>query len=483
MMLDSLMEERVRKLRHLQALGFDAYPATVRRTAAIGKISDSFPAWSRGGKKVYVAARIKSLRDQGGIVFITIADASGEIQAVLQKTNLKDFDLWKSSLDIGDFVEVGGTLFKTKRGEKSIEAKTLRLIVKALRPIPSEFYGLHNTETRLRKRYLDLLTHPELRDLFRRKNIFWKTIREFLSREGFLEVETSTLEATPGGADAEPFVTHHNALDTDFYLRISLEIALKKLLVGGYDKVFEIGRVFRNEGIDAEHLQDYTAMEFYLAYADHEDMMRLVERMYKELVKAVCGSTITVYDGKKIDWGKKWPKIDYYTIFREKTGLDLTGATREELFRKAQEKNLQPERRSGRGRLIDFIFKKTVRPEFIQPCFLTGHPLDISPLAKNDAKNPDKVLRFQVMAAGSELGNGWAELNNPEEQRRRFGEQMKLREAGDKEAQRLDEDFLEAMEYGMPPTAGFGLSERVFAVLMDKPIRETVFFPPMRRKD
>ncbi len=481
-MLDSLKEERIKKLRHLQALGLDTYPATVKRSAPISEILQKFTVWNRTGKAVFAAGRIKSIRDQGGIIFTTLADGSGEIQVVLQKTALKDFDLWKGALDIGDFVEVGGKLFKTKRGESSVQVRNLRLLVKALRPIPSEFYGLHDVETRLRKRYLDLLTHPELRDLFRKKNIFWKTIREFLIGESFLEVDTPTLEATPGGADAEPFITHHNALDTDFYLRISLELPLKRLLVGGYDKVFEIGRVFRNEGIDAEHLQDYTAMEVYWAYADREDMMKLVERMYKQLVKKVCGGYTTVYNSRKINWGRKWPRVDYYTAFKEKTGLDLGSATREELFRKAAEEDLQPDRHLGRGRLIDLIFKKMIRPGLMQPCFLVGHPIDISPLAKADPENPGKVLRFQVMAVGSELGNGWAELNDPEEQRRRFEEQMRLREAGDKEAQRLDEDFLEAMEYGMPPAAGFGLSERVFSVLVDKPIRETIIFPPMRRK-
>jgi lysyl-tRNA synthetase class 2 len=481
-MLDALRGERIRKLRHVQALGFDAYPATVKRTAPLSTIVANFSSWSRAGKKIYAAARIKSMRDQGGIVFLTLADESGEIQAVLQKINLKDFDIWKETLDVGDFVEVSGKLFKTKRGEKSIEARTLRLLVKALRPIPSEFYGLHDTETRLRKRYLDLLTHPELRDLFRKKNVFWKTIREFLTGEGFLEVETPVLEATPGGADAEPFITHHNALDTDFYLRISLEISLKKLLVGGFERVFEIGRIFRNEGIDAEHLQDYTQVEFYWAYADYEDLMKLVERMYKQIVKAVNGSMLSSFRGKKINWGRKWPKIDYYEIFEEKTGIGLRSATRDQLFKKAVELDLYPQRGLGRGRLIDLIYKKTVRPELIQPAFLVNPPIDIEPLAKRLAEDPSRVARFQVVACASELGKGFSEANDPLDERERFIEQMRLREKGDKEAQRLDEDFLEALEYGMPPAAGFGLSERFFSVLVNKPMRETIFFPPMRAR-
>ncbi len=480
-MLDSLRDERLRKLRHLQSLKIDAYPAEVHRTASIAEAIKNFPSWSKSKKRISLVGRVRSIRDQGKIVFLTISDQDGEMQVVIQESNLKDFELWKNSMDNGDFIEASGTLFKTNRGEKSIEARAVRIVGKALLPIPSEFYGLRDTELRLRKRYLDLMTSPESREMFRKKNIFWKTVRDFLTKEGFLEVETSALETTPGGADAEPFVTHHNALNTDFYLRISLELALKRLIVGGYEKVFEIGRVFRNEGIDAEHLQDYTSSEFYWAYADHEDMMRLVERLYKQVVKAVTGDMITVYGGKKINWGKKWPRVDYYRLFNERTGLDLTRASHSDLLKKAGEMGLQPDRALGRGRLIDLIFKQ-IRSELVQPCFLVGHPLDISPLAKADSTDSGRVLRFQILAAGSELGNGWSELNDPEEQRRRFEEQMKLRAAGDKEAQRLDEDFIEALEYGMPPTAGFGLSERVFSILVDKPMRETIFFPPMRRK-
>jgi lysyl-tRNA synthetase class 2 len=261
-----------------------------------------------------------------------------------------------------------------------------------------------------------------------------------------------------------------------------LEIALKKLLVGGYEKVFEIGRIFRNEGVSAEHLQDYTELEFYLAYADYEELMKLVERMYKAVVKAVTGGVTTVFEGKKINWGRKWPKIDYYTIFKERTGLNLGKASREELFERARREDLKPEGSLGRGRLIDLLFKKFVRPTLIQPSFLVDPPADIEPLAKRLTKDPERVARFQVMACGSELGKGFSEANDPVDERERFLEQMKLREHGDKEAQRLSEDFLEALEYGMPPAAGFGLSERLFAVFMDKPVRETVFFPPMRAR-
>ncbi len=492
-MLEDLIKERFKKLELLRKAGIEPYPARVGRTITIGEARKKFAALAKSKKKISVSGRIWSIRDQGGVVFLDLKDESGQIQAVLKKdnlttsqvVNLKDFDFWRSVLDRGDFISVNGQLFKTKKGEESIEVKELRILVKSLRPIPSEWYGVEETETRLRQRYLDILINPDVKEIFRKKAIFWESFREFLKKEGFLEVETPTLENIPGGADAEPFKTHHNALNTDFYLRISLELPLKKLLVAGFEKVFEIGRVFRNEGIDKEHLQDYTQLEFYWAYHDYNDLMVLLEKMYKAVIKKTCGALTTAYEGKKIDWAKKWQKIDYVEAFKKANGLDPTFASADELLEKAQSLGLESERNLknlGRGRLIDLIFKKTVRPNIIQPAFLINAPLDVSPLAKKSDKNPRVVERVQVVAAGTELGNGWSELNDPTDQKQRFEEQMKLREAGDKEAQQLDEEFLVAMEYGMPPAAGFGLSERLFAVLMDKPVRETVIFPLMRPK-
>lgn len=338
-------------------------------------------------------------------------------------------------------------------------------------------------ETRLRKRYLDILINEEVRELFRKKTLFWQTCRDFLVRGGFFEVETPVLEATPGGADAEPFTTHHNALDTDFFLRISLEIPLKKLLVAGYEKVFEIGRVFRNEGIDREHLQEYTQMECYAAYWDHERMMNFVEALYKDVIKKTMNDLCVQHGDKIIDWEKKWPRLDYFELFLKANNIDLRMATDDDLRQKAMELKLEVPAYLGRGRLIDLIYKKTVRPTLMEPSFLVNHPIEVSPLAKKDPADHHLVLRFQPVALGTELGNGWAELNDPIDQRTRFKEQMRLREAGDTEAQRSDEEFLEAMEYGMPPAAGFGLSERLFSIIVDRPMRETVIFPPMRRSN
>lgn len=480
-MIEDLIEERRKKLNNFIKAGVEPYPEKSKRTHKISEALADFSRLGKAEKKIFICGRIFGMRVMGNIAFYDLRDEGGKIQGVLKKDNLKkDFALFKENLDIGDFIEVGGVLFKTKTGEKSLEVKNLKLLVKTLRPLPSQWHGLEDVETRLRKRYLDILTNPEVKETFIKKNVFWRTFRDYLQKEGFLELETPVLEATPGGADAEPFMTRHNALDQNFYLRISLEIALKKILVAGYEKVFEIGRIFRNEGISPEHLQDYTQLEFYWAYEDQDTLMKFVEKMYKEVIKKTCGSLTINWQGKKINWGKKWPKVDYSKIFKERIGLDFNKAGRDELFKKAKEIGLKPEPGLGKGRLIDLLFKKVVRPTLTQPIFLVNQPAEIEPLAKKQAKNPNLVCRFQIVACGTELGKGFSEANDPLDQRQRFEEQMALREGGDKEAQRLDENFLEALEYGMPPAAGFGVSERLFAILMDKPIRETTIFPLMR---
>ncbi|HEX4104322.1 MAG TPA: lysine--tRNA ligase [Candidatus Paceibacterota bacterium] len=479
-MLDDIVKERRKKLELLKSKGIDPYPAHVPRTSSVAEALRDFEKLTKAEKEVSLAGRLRSMRDQGKIVFADIEDGSGKMQVVLKEDTLKDLEFWRSALDIGDFVSVTGPLFATKRGEKSIEARSLVMAAKSLLPLPDKWEGIEDAELRLRKRYLDLIATPELRELFRKKTVFWETLREFLKKEGFMEVETPVLQTLPGGADAEPFKTHHDALDTDVYLRIALELSLKKLLVGGFEKVFEIGRVFRNEGIDREHLQDFTFLEFYWAYAGYEELMPFVERMFQEAIRKTCGGLVTEHNGQKIDWSKKWEKVDYVEAFKRETGLDPLEASEKDLIKKAKELKLEPEKHFGKGRLVDLIYKKTVRPKLVQPCFLVDPPAEVVPLAKRLASDPRRVARMQPVACGTELGNGYTELNDPLDQRARFDEQMKLRKAGDKEAQPLDEDFLEAMEYGMPPATGFGMSERVFAVLMDKPVRECVFFPLMR---
>lgn len=478
---EKLYQDRLKKLEALKKLGIDPFPTKGERTHTVAEVLADFAKLEKGGKNITLTGRIKALRAHGGLVFGNIEDESGAMQFMLREEDLgkEKFSVF-ANFDIGDIFEGTGTLTETKRGEKTLVLSDFKILTKSLRGLPDQFHGLKDIETRLRKRYLDLLANPDVREMFRKKSVFWQTVRDFITKHGFLEVQTPVLENVPGGADAEPFITHHNALDRDFYMRISLELPLKRLLVGGYEKVFEIGRLFRNEGIDREHLQEYDDMEFYMAYGDNEDGMVLVEALFKDIVKNVTGGTETIFEGKKIDWGKKWPRIDYFEAFKKETGLDLNKATAEDLRKIARELKIKFDKTDGKPRLIDVIYKRTVRPKLLQPGFLVGHPIDISPLAKTDPKNPKKVLRFQVVAVQSELGNGWAELNDPVDQRARFEEQMKMREAGDTEAQMMDEDFVEALEYGLPPAVGFGMSERLFAVLMDKSIRETVIFPPMK---
>lgn len=480
-MLEDIIQERRGKLSQYRKEA-DPYPARVKRTIRVKEALGRFSSLTRGRKKVWLTGRVRAARDQGGIIFSDLEDESGKMQIILKKGETKEFVLLQKTLATGDFLEVSGKAMKTKRGEKSILASHARIIVKSLRPLPDSWCGLEDIETRLRKRYLDAIMNHEVLELMKKKGVFWETVRTFLRKEGFLEVETPVLESVPGGAETEPFVTHHNALDRDFYLRISLELPLKKMLVAGFEKVFEIGRIFRNEGIDREHLQDYTQMECYWAYADYNDMMRLTEKMCKAIIRNVSGSLTTTHGGKKINWGKQWKKIDYYGIFKKYNAIDLEAASQERLQARARELGIAFEPKTGRGRLIDLIYKKTVRPNLVEPCFLVNPPVMIEPLAKRVPGKPDRVERFQIVALGTELGKGFSELNDPEDQLERFKEQMTLRAAGDTEAQMMDEDFIEALEYGMPPAAGFGVSERLFAILMDKPMREAVFFPLMKEE-
>lgn len=483
-MLEDLISERKEKLEILKKEGVDPYPARTARTMsiAVARRKIGILRWIR--KTVILAGRITSLRDQGNLIFLDLQDESGKIQGVLKKSILVEFKLYKRVLDRGDFIEIAGILFKTKKGEVSIEARRVTMLSKSLRPLPTQWYGIENVETRLRKRYIDILMNSEVHEMFLKKTAFWRATREYLEKAGFLAVETPILEVTTGGAEAEPFASYHNALDQDVYLRIAPELWLKRLMVAGFEQVYEIGRIFRNEGMSPEHLQDFTTMEMYWAYQDYKGLMEFLEKMVKHVVKSTFGTLITECKGKKIDWGQKWIHYDYCKLFYEATKLDLLTATREELFKKAKELELKNiEENLGRGRLIDIIYKKTVRPTLIQPGFLINPPVDIEPLAKRMPSDPQRVERFQIVACGSELGKGFSELNDPLDQRKRFEEQMKLREAGDAEAQMLDEDYLEAMEYGMPPTAGFAYGDRLFAILVDKPIRETVLFPLVKPKE
>lgn len=482
---EDILAVRRNKLEEIKKAGIDPYPSTAHRTHTNKEALDGFD--NLQNQEVTLVGRIRSWRDMGKIIFAHIEDGSGKIQVLIKSDDL-GADFFKFALkhlDMGDFIEVTGKLFKTKTEEKTLQATSYKLLAKSLRPLPSEHFGLHDEEIRLRKRYLDILTNPEAKEIFVKKNKFWSSMRQFLVEKGFLELEMPVLEAVTGGAEAEPFITRHNALDRDFYLRISLELPLKKMLVAGFEKVFEIGRIFRNEGISTEHLQDYTQMEFYWAYGDFEKMMEFVQAMYQHVIQETFGTLKLKYQEQEINWGGNWPRLDYFELFKKHTGLDLNKTDEHELKAYADKQKISYEKFAGKGRVVDLIFKKSIRilPEVAtQPAFLINQPVELEPLAKRDPENPKVVQRMQILACGSELGKGFGELNDPVDQKLRFDEQMKLRKAGDSEAQMLDEDYVEAMEYGMPPAAGFGISERLFAVLMNKSIRETVVFPPMKEQ-
>lgn len=473
----NVREERLEKLKKIKDLGIDPYPSKITLK---GKHISVSVARDLMDKKVLVAGRIWSIRVHGGVTFADLKDGSGLIQLFFQKKVLNDKYNILKLIDTGDFLTVSGTVIKTQAGEISILVDDFQILSKSIRQLPSIWYGLKDTEERYRQRYVDLLLNDELKELFRKKSVFWNSMRQFLIEKGFLEVETPILENTAGGADANPFTTHHEALDIDLYLRISMgELWQKRLMVAGFDKTFEIGRQFRNEGLSREHLQDYTQMEFYWGYANYEDSMALVEEMYKFVAKETFGRLKFEIAGKKVDLEGKWKKIDYTETIKEKTGVDIIDTTEDELKDKLKSLKIKYDNDLAKPRLIDMLWKH-VRKEIVGPVFLVGHPVEVSPLAKRMVDRPTNVERYQVIIAGSEMGNGYSELNDPIDQAERFLEQQKLRDEGDVEAQMNDWDFVRALEYGMPPVSGFGVSERLFSFLVDKPIKETVLFPLLR---
>lgn len=476
--IDDLIDIRKTKIAEMIGKKINPFPSTTERNKTAKEVIDNFSMTS--DEKVTVAGRIMSIRPHGKITFIHIQDETSQIQLFFSEATLNEsYEDIKNYLDIGDFIQGTGEIFKTKSGEITIKIETFKILTKAIRPIPSEFYGIKDEEEILRKRYLELILSPETRDLFVKRAKFISEFRNYLNSKGFLEVETPTLELVTGGAEANPFVTHHDSLDTDLYLRISLELHLKRLIVGGYEKIFEIGRVFRNEGMSRQHLQEFTMLEFYWAYANYEMLMDLIEDLYTTVIQNTFGTLEIEYEGEILNFKAPWKRIDYNEILLSK-GIDLNNLkTTAEIRQKGLEIGLPDEPNAQRNRWIDRIYKKLVRAELIQPCFLINHPVDISPLAKRSYNNSQLTERFQVLVAGAELGNGFSELNDPIDQRERFEYQQKLRDAGDKEAEMMDQDFVEALEYGMPPTAGFGIGlDRIFSILTNsKSIRNVVFFP------
>ncbi len=484
--IEEIKNIRIKKLELLKERGVDPYPAKPNREISLADVVKDFENLEKTGDLKWIAGRIMSIRGQGAIVFITLFDGTGSFQGLLKKDVIGDekINFFSETVDIGDFIEIQGKFFVTKRGEKTCEAVDWRMLSKSLSPLPEKWHGLQDAEEKFRKRYLDMLMDPLVREIFEKKAKFWDSTRNFLKKEGFLEVETPVLEITTGGADAKPFATHHNALDVDVYLRISMgELWQKQLMVAGIPKTFEIGRQFRNEGMDAEHLQDYTQMEFYWAYANYEDGMKLVEEMYKYIALETFGTLKFNIRGFEVDLGKPWERYDYVETIKKYTNVDVLKADEKQIRAKLDELGVKYDTEGFNiTRAIDNLWKYC-RKQIGGPGFLINVPVAISPLAKRDEKNPDITQRFQPIIAGSELGNGYSELNDPIDQEGRFQEQQKLREGGDEEAQMFDHDFVDALEYGMPPTCGYGMSERVFSFLMDRPMRECQIFPLMKPKN
>lgn len=485
---EEIVKERLRKISELRKKGINPYAHKSVSTHTTKELQEQYKYLKNEEAKkgsFTVHGRLLSLRDMGKIAFGTLDDGYGKIQILLQdkETPEEIFEFLKKYIDSGDFIEAEGHVLRTKRGELSIVVRDLKLLTKSLYPLPEKWHGIQDEEERYRKRYLDIAMNPEIRAMFERKSKFWQTMRSFLLERGFMEVETPILESTTGGAEAKPFITHHNALDIDMYQRISPELWLKRLMVAGYPKVFEIGRIFRNEGMDSEHLQDYTQMEFYWAYADYNDGMKLVEEMYKYIAKETFGTLKFKIKDFDVDLGKKWEIYDYVPIIQKMTGIDVLNTDLKSVEQKLKELNVDYDRHGfNLNRGIDNLWKYC-RKKIAGPGFLINVPVVMEPLAKRMEDNSELVERYQIILAGSELGKGFTELNDPIDQLGRFEDQQKLREQGDEEAQMKDDEFVEALKYGMPPTTGFGISERLFAFLEGKPIRETVIFPLMRPVD
>jgi len=484
--ISELRKIRLKKLEAIRKAGINAYPAKTKRTHKIAEVLKDFAQLSRLKKEVILVGRIRSLREHGGATFLHLEDGSGKIQAYFRKDRIgaRGYKFFLDNFDIGDFIEVRGILFKTKRGEKTIEVADYKMLVKSLLSLPEKWHGIRDIEERFRKRYLDLIFNPGTKKKLETRSEIIKEIRGFLEKEGFIPMETPILQPVYGGAKAKPFKTHLNALDLDLYLRIAPELYLKRLLVGGFEKVYEIGRVFRNEGMDRYHNPDYTHLEFYWAYADYKDLMQFAEKMLESLIKKIFGSLEIKYEERKINFKTPWKRVEFSQVFRKYTKINLEEIHIEALKKETKKLGIEIKKGEGKAEIADKIYKKVCQPKIWNPTFLINHPLGSFPLAKPLDNNPSKLASFQLLVAGWELALGFSELNNPLLQRKRFEEQEKFFRAGLEEAQRMDKDFLEALEYGMPPAAGFGLGiDRLVSLLTDShSLREVILFPTMRPK-
>jgi lysyl-tRNA synthetase, class II len=479
-------ESRRAKLKAWQDLGVDAYPAQTPRhdrIAVARQTGNHLAIDDRHDAGVAVAGRVMALRGQGALFFADLVDDTGKIQLVFKKDILSE-ELFErlALLDIADFLWASGPLFVTRRGELTVEVSEWKILSKALNPLPNAWSGLQDLDMRQRRRYLDLLVNDGVKERFKTRSKMVSTIRRFMAERDFVEVETSILEHIPGGADAEPFQTHYNALDTDFYLRISLELQLKRAVVGGFDRVFEIGKVFRNEGMSPQHLQEFTMFEFYWAYASYREQMLMLQEMFAAIAIECFGTTAVQRGEHLLEFGGQWPVTTYVDLLKQYAGIDIMETSDEQLVEHLKARGHEASESLGRGRLLDMLYKKTARPHLIQPQFIIDVPVEFSPLAKRKTDDPRLTERVLILVDGFEVGNGFSELNDAIDQRGRLEEQEKLRIKGDPEAMRMDADFLRALEHGMPPTTGFGVSiDRLMTVMcgLDS-VRETVLFPLMR---
>ncbi|VEF49968.1 lysyl-tRNA synthetase [Bacillus freudenreichii] len=490
--LNDQLQVRRDKMTSLRENGIDPFGKRFERTELTKDIKSKFDSKSKEeleemAQSVTIAGRIMTKRGKGKAGFAHVQDLTGQIQIYVRQDAVGDeqYDIFKTA-DLGDIVGLTGTIFKTKVGELSIKATDFTLLTKALRPLPEKFHGLKDVEQRYRQRYLDLITNEESRETFIARSKIIQSMRRYLDGQGFLEVETPMLHAIAGGAAARPFITHHNALDSQFYMRIAIELHLKRLIVGGLEKVYEIGRVFRNEGISTRHNPEFTMIELYEAYADYNDIMELTENMIASIAKEVLGTTSVKYGDYEVNLEPKWRRLHMVDAVKEHTGVDFwKEMSDEEAIQLANEHNIEITEHMTYGHIVNEFFEQVVEEKLIQPTFIYGHPVEISPLAKKNEDDPRFTDRFELFIVGREHANAFTELNDPIDQRQRFEAQLEEREQGNDEAHEMDEDFIEALEYGMPPTGGLGIGiDRLVMLLTNSPsIRDVLLFPLMRNRD